>query len=615
MSPEKKPEMEETVAMQDAGNGTSGQTGNQTDSNIDAGMAGGGQGEKSPKPTKGAPIGVTILVLALILALPIALAVAARGSGSPAEDSPKGAATDGKKAKKTDVAEDGDADATDVVAEQPADTSAEVSQQEAEVLPAFHPIAASLEDTTHACAVYGWGDLLDIAAGDHFTVGVKSDGTVVTTMDDETLKRHHYEEVPSWTNIRSVAVGMTTMLGLRQDGTVVAVGDGYAGACDVSDWTDIQEIRTNGFSVGLRKDGTVVTAGHHERTRREGDESIREDVRLDTSGWRDIKQVGMSTDGVVGLSSDGTVLLAKLGEETQTLDYLAGAIQIACSSGGVMGLMPDGHVRVMGVHGMKEEDPFYACGDWHDIAYIAGGPDGAFAGLMTDGTVVVSPQHEFDIPVDGLRDVTRLSVSETHLVGLCSDDGAYEAARDAQTKRDADTEEYQRRKEENPSFRSPREIAWYDEHYMNDEGLWHGWWFTYRLPDGYEVSPQVKSRGGQLAFPSDPDRIVPVGSEDNGERDDIPMILIGESWLKDRPRFPREDEETTEDGTYVSATGDTYQVLLVPGDRLKVKYVVEDGDYSAYVTFVDIDRDAQHAFLDGLSIPVPLRERGVSPQA
>jgi Regulator of chromosome condensation (RCC1) repeat len=48
-------------------------------------------------------------------------------------------------------------------------------------------------------------------------------------------------------------------VGLKSDGTVVAVGDNSHSACDLSNWTDIQQVAAGYFNtLGLKPDGTVI---------------------------------------------------------------------------------------------------------------------------------------------------------------------------------------------------------------------------------------------------------------------------------------------------------------------------------------------------------------------
>jgi alpha-tubulin suppressor-like RCC1 family protein len=63
-----------------------------------------------------------------------------------------------------------------------------------------------------------------VAAGNTLTVGLKTDGTVLSTKYD----------VSSWSGIVKVAVGPDHILGVKADGTVVAAGSNGLGQCNVS---------------------------------------------------------------------------------------------------------------------------------------------------------------------------------------------------------------------------------------------------------------------------------------------------------------------------------------------------------------------------------------------
>ena len=63
--------------------------------------------------------------------------------------------------------------------------------------------------------------------------------------------------------------GYDYTVGLRSDGTVVAVGDNGYGQCDVGAWTGIVQVAAGGYhTVGLKSDGTVVAVGEFHK---EGD--------------------------------------------------------------------------------------------------------------------------------------------------------------------------------------------------------------------------------------------------------------------------------------------------------------------------------------------------------
>jgi hypothetical protein len=66
-----------------------------------------------------------------------------------------------------------------------------------------------------------------------YTVGVKSDGTVVAA---GTNYNESYFNLTEWTGIVEVAAAHSHTVGLKCDGTVVATGACAPGGCDVTDW-------------------------------------------------------------------------------------------------------------------------------------------------------------------------------------------------------------------------------------------------------------------------------------------------------------------------------------------------------------------------------------------
>ena len=82
------------------------------------------------------------------------------------------------------------------------------------------------------CDVSGWNSIKEISAGGMYSVGLRSNGTVVVTGRSD----YNYfgkRDAEAWTNIASVKAGYEHILGLKTDGTVVLAGDVYG---KVSDW-------------------------------------------------------------------------------------------------------------------------------------------------------------------------------------------------------------------------------------------------------------------------------------------------------------------------------------------------------------------------------------------
>jgi len=100
-----------------------------------------------------------------------------------------------------------------------------------------------------------------VAAGGGHTVGLRSNGTVVTVGASDNGQC----DVGNWTDIIQVAADGWHTLGLKSDGTVVAMGLNNYGQCDISDWMDITEVSAGTWhTVGLKDNGTVVAVGGND---------------------------------------------------------------------------------------------------------------------------------------------------------------------------------------------------------------------------------------------------------------------------------------------------------------------------------------------------------------
>lgn len=110
-----------------------------------------------------------------------------------------------------------------------------------------------------------WTDIVAISAGggSHteegklpYTVGLKQDGTVVTTQTGVIA-----DEISKWTDIVAISAGDFHIVGLKKDGSVVSTAT-TSSADEVNGWSDIVAISAGyGFTLGLKSDGTVVATG------------------------------------------------------------------------------------------------------------------------------------------------------------------------------------------------------------------------------------------------------------------------------------------------------------------------------------------------------------------
>jgi hypothetical protein len=216
--------------------------------------------------------------------------------------------------------------------------------------------------------MYGWHNILSVAALWDNAAGMKADGTAVLvgSTDEEW-------DVSGWRDLVAIEGSHDHVVGLKSDGTVVAAGKNDDGACDVSDWTDIVAVAAgSSFTMGLKSDGTVVSTG--------GNDEVQNAVK----SWTNVVSIAAGFDHAVGLNANGTVVAAgqSYGNECDVSGW-TDITAIAAGSGFTIGLKADGTMVAIG---LNDEGQCNISG-WTDIVAVAAGYAHT-VGLKGDGTVV-----------------------------------------------------------------------------------------------------------------------------------------------------------------------------------------------------------------------------------
>ena len=265
---------------------------------------------------------------------------------------------------------------------------------------------------------------------DYISVGIKPDGTVVATKeDDEYIEGQR--NVSGWNDIVKVCTYLDHILGLRKDGKVLFAGD-KSDKYDISEWTDVVDIATNLWvSIGLKKDGRVIKTKDDSRMNSEynvsywnnivsiaaGDRHIvglKSDGTVVATGnnslgacnvsdWRDIVAIDAGDNYTVGLKSDGTVVTTELPEERDVgqcdVSDWKGIVAICVNDDVTVGLKADGTVCVTGgiinYDGNKKAWDKQIVNkkdisDWNDIVTVSTNSGFYFVGVKSDGTVVTT---------------------------------------------------------------------------------------------------------------------------------------------------------------------------------------------------------------------------------
>lgn len=186
--------------------------------------------------------------------------------------------------------------------------------------------------------VLGWDDIVAICSKRDFLVGLKADGTVVTSAQGIVAR-----EISTWNNIVGVSGEGSVIFGVKTDGTVLYANDNKYDTYDVSDWRDIVAISFSGrHIVGLKSDGAVIATGNNKYG------------QCNVSGWRDIVAVSAGWMHTVGLKADGTVVASSF---------------------------------IEGTSDWEKDDHECDVRDWENIVAISAG-NSETLGLKSDGTVV-----------------------------------------------------------------------------------------------------------------------------------------------------------------------------------------------------------------------------------
>lgn len=250
------------------------------------------------------------------------------------------------------------------------------------------------------CDVGQWSDIIEVAAGDNITVGLKADGSVVAVGKDTQGVGNLQYWLDEWQDIVAIAVAEDSVAGLKSDGTVVTNMFVYVNINDrsmdvkiddeVAEWRDIVAIAApkadSNRIVGLKADGGVLTLG-------------RSDLRQnDTDEWEDVVAISATDTETAGLKADGNVVgTGHFWSGENLFSTWDDIIDIRSGYMSAYALRADGTVVTCG---STDET-----GAWRHIAYIAKSRTGFSAAVRADGTVVFGISKNISGDVSEWRDI------------------------------------------------------------------------------------------------------------------------------------------------------------------------------------------------------------------
>lgn len=178
-------------------------------------------------------------------------------------------------------------------------------------------VIASGNNEKNQCDVSDWTDIVDIAAGKDHTVGLKKTGEVIGTTSlqgntedygqtefgtwmykyDDSLSEEENKRLEKENRIIAIEANNNNTIGLRNNGTVVVAGNNDSGQCNTDTWTNVIDIAMGTrHAVGLKSDGTVVATGDNGYG------------QCEVGGWTDIVQISASAYETVGITYDGRIV-------------------------------------------------------------------------------------------------------------------------------------------------------------------------------------------------------------------------------------------------------------------------------------------------------------------
>ena len=133
--------------------------------------------------------------------------------------------------------------------------------------------------------------IVSIAAGYVHTLALLEDGTVIAVGENGNKQC----DVEGWRDIAAIYAGTYYSLGLKTDGSVVVAG--YTD-WNIAGWTDMVNLAAGDyFVVGLTSENTILSAG------------MQRDIGPNTpntiSFWQDIVQISAGHDHIIALTKDG----------------------------------------------------------------------------------------------------------------------------------------------------------------------------------------------------------------------------------------------------------------------------------------------------------------------
>jgi len=264
--------------------------------------------------------------------------------------------------------------------------------------------------------IFSWRDLVKIVSTGSDLIGLKADGSVVSTIGFRETPYPPDERFDpnNWTGVRDIAFSVEEYYGLTEDGRILVSNDmpeaSFGGGQVYQDWSGVKEILPYAYPesrglIALCEDGSVkLGSKYYDFTR-----TPRDAVAIASSGFI---TACLNRDGTVFVAGPEVEYVKGFAEEANQLQDVE---QIAASNNALLCRLKNGTVAVCDGDVLPQ---FAAVSDWHDMVDIQMMRT-LLIGLRADGRVLWAPCFEsadYDREITGTlagwEDIVRIRVHD-----------------------------------------------------------------------------------------------------------------------------------------------------------------------------------------------------------
>lgn len=264
--------------------------------------------------------------------------------------------------------------------------------------------------------IFSWRDLAKIISTGSDLIGLKTDGTVVSTIGLHSTPYPLDERFDpnTWTGVRDIAFSVEEYYGLTEDGRILVSNDlpdaSFGGGQVYLDWSGIREILPYAYPesrglIALCEDGSVKRSSEYYAFTH----MPRDAVAIASSGY---VTACLNWDGTVFVAGPEVEFVNGFAEEA---DELRDVEQIAAANNALLCRLKDGTVAVCDGDVLPQ---FASVSDWCDIVDIQL-MNRHLVGLRTDGHVLLASCFERDNSdteiteaLAGWEDIVRIRVHD-----------------------------------------------------------------------------------------------------------------------------------------------------------------------------------------------------------